>query len=264
MRAKTAVVILFCLSVAFCASAQQKLQRARAKDPKYQYNLGLVYLNQSNLNPGNIDIAIGYFVKALALDTRYYPAWNALGQAHMFKGSLEEAAKAYQKCLEIDPQFTEARNNLGIVYQEMNQLDKAEVEFQKALTDTTYQTRELPYCNLARLYLSQNRLDLAYEHVQKALQIRPRLAMGHNLKGMILERQGKPEDAVTAYEQAVKLVPDDIQFNFNLGAAYVKTGETAKAREIFLKLSGRVTDPDMKARVAQYLKDLSGKDPSGR
>ncbi|MGD1009877.1 MAG: tetratricopeptide repeat protein [Candidatus Aminicenantales bacterium] len=259
MRAKSVLVLFLSSTLAFCATSQQKLQQSRAKDPKYQYNLGLVYLNQSYLDPKNIDEALKCFVKALTLDTRYYLAWNAIGLAQSLKGNLAESAKAYEKCLEIHPEFTEAHNNLGAIYQEMNQLPKAEAEFQKALLDMAYPTRELPYYNLARLYVLQDRLDLAYESVQKALQIKPRLAMAHNLMGMILEKQNKMEDAVSAYERAVKLVPDDLQFSFNLGAAYLATGETAKAKEIFLKISPRVTNPAMKARLDQFLKVIGDK-----
>jgi len=262
MRAKTPTVLLLCATLAVCASTQQKAQKAQAKDPKYQYNMGLVYLNQSNIDARNIDVAISYFVKALSINTQYYLAWNAIGLAQSLKGNLQESAKAYQKCLEIYPEFTEARNNLGTIYQEMNQLDKAEAEFQRALADLSYQTRELPYYNLARLYLVQNRLDMAYESVQKALQIKPRLAMAHNLKGMILEKQNKPDDAVVSYEQAVKIVPEDILFNYNLAVSYYNVKELAKAKSLFLKISPHVVDPEMKVKVSQYLKELDAKDPT--
>jgi len=261
MRAKSVIVFLLSSTLAFCATSQQRMQQSRAKDPKYQYNLGLVYLNQSNLDPRNIDEAIKYFVKALALDTRYYLAWNAIGLAQSLKGNLAESARAYEKCLEIRPEFTEAHNNLGTIYQEMNELPKAEAEFQKALLDMTYLTRELPYYNLARMYVLQDRLDLAMVNVQKAIQAKPRLAMAHNLMGMILEKQNKPEDAAAAYERAVKIVPEDLQFNFNLGAAYLGTGETAKAKEVFLKIAPRVTNPVMKARLEQYLKVIGDRKP---
>ena len=261
MRAKSTIVLLLCATLSVCASTQQKTQRAQAKDPKYQYNMGLVYLNQSNMDAKNIDVAITYFVKALSLDTQYYLAWNAIGLAQSLKGNLPESAKAYQKCLEVYPEFTEARNNLGTIYQELNQPDKAEAEFQKALMDPSYVSRELPYCNLARLYLTQDRLDLAYEHVQKALRIKPRLAMAHNLKGMILDKENKPEEAVTSYEQAVKIVPEDILFNYNLAVAYYNLKEPAKAKSLFLKISPHVVDPEMKVKVSQYLKDLGEREP---
>lgn len=260
MRNRMFVVLLLSASLTCCASPQQKLQQTRAKDPKYQYNVGLVYLNQSNADARNIDEAIKYFVKALSLDTRFYQAWNGVGLAQSLKGNLQESAKAFEKCLEINPGFTEARNNLGSIYQELNQLDKAEAEFQKALFDKTYLYHELPYYNLARLYVLQGKLDAALDNVEKAIKFKPRLAMAHNLKGIILDKQGKPEEAVSAYEQAVRVVPDDVQFGFNLGVSYFGIGNYDRAKDVFLKISPRVTDPAMKTRVEQFLKDIQARE----
>ena len=249
MRAKAMAVLTMCACLAFCASAQTKTQKAREKDPQYQYNVGLFYLNQSD-----VENATKYFVKALSLDTRYYLAYNAMGLAHSMKGRLDEAAKSYLKCLEINPKFTEARNNLGTVYQEMNQLDKAEAEFRTALQDLTYQNRELPYFNLARLNVLQNRFDEALENVLKALQIRPRLAMAHNLRGLIYEKLNNVVEAVASYEQAVRIVPDDVPFNYNLAVAYFKNGDYSRSKETFHKIQGKVTDAETRDTIARYLR----------
>ena len=249
MRAKAMAVLTMCACLAFCASAQTKTQKAREKDPQYQYNVGLFYLNQSD-----VENATKYFVKALSLDTRYYLAYNAMGLAHSMKGRLDEAAKSYLKCLEINPKFTEARNNLGTVYQEMNQLDKAEAEFRTALQDLTYQNRELPYFNLARLNVLQNRFDEALDNVLKALQIRPRLAMAHNLRGLIYEKLNNVVEAVASYEQAVRIVPDDVPFNYNLAVAYFKNGDYSRSKEIFHKIQGKVTDAETRDTIARYLR----------
>lgn len=254
MRAKAIAVLSICVGLAFCASSQAKIQRAREKDPKYQYNLGLFYLNQNQ-----VDESVKYFVKALSLDTNYYLAYNALGLAHSMKGRLSESAKAYEKCLEVSPMFTEARNNLGTVYQEMNLLDKAEEEFKKALLDLNFQNRELPYFNLARLHVIQGRLDEAYDEVQKSLQAQPRLAMAQNLKGIILEKRNNLAEAIAAYEQAVKIVPEDLVFNYNLAVAYFNNEEYAKAKEIFLKISGKVADAETKDAISRYLKLIGDK-----
>ncbi len=249
MKAKAIAVVTICAGLAFCASSQAKGQRARDKDPQYQYNLGLFYLNQND-----VDSAMKYFVKTLSLDTKYYLAWNGLGLAHSMRGRLDESAKAYQKCLEVNPRFTEAHNNLGTVYQEMNQLDKAEREFRTALADLTYQNRELPYFNLARLYVLQNRLDEALDNVQKAIQIKPRLAMAHNLKGLIYEKKNDLGEAISAYEAAVKIVPEDILFNYNLAVAYFKNEDYARSKQAFLKIQGKVTDAATKDAIARYLR----------
>ena len=249
MKVKAIAVVTLCACLAFCASSQTKLQRAREKDPKYQYNLGLFYLNQND-----IDSAVKYFIKSLSLDTRYYLSWNALGLAHSMRGRLDESAKAYQKCLEINPRFTEAHNNLGTVYQGMGQLDKAEEEFRKALADLTYQNRELPYCNLARLYVLQGRLDEALDNADKAVQLKPRLGMAYNIKGQILEKKNDLGGAVAAYESAVKAVPDDLLFSYNLGVACFKNGDYARAKEVFLKIQGKVADSETREAIARYLR----------
>ena len=254
MRTKALAVLTICASLTFCASRQVKIQKAREKDPKYQYNVGLFYLNQNN-----VDEAVKSFVKALSLDTRYYLAWNALGLAHSMRGRLNESVKAYQKCLEINPQFTETHNNLGTVYQEMKLFDKAEEEFKRALLDPLYQNRELPYNNLARLLVLQNRLDEAYDNVQKAIQIQPRLAMAHNVRGNILEKRNNLSEAIAAYEQAVKIVPEDLLFNYNLAVALFKNGDYARAKELFLKVSARVTDAETREAIGRYLKLISEK-----
>ncbi len=249
MRIKAIAIVTLCASLAFCASSQTKVQKARDKDPKYQYNLGLFYLNQSD-----VESAVKYFVRSLTLDTRYYLAWNALGLAHSMRGRLDESARAYLKCLEINPRFSEAYNNLGTVYQGLGQLDKAEEAFRKALADPTYLNRELPYTNLARLYVLQGRFDEALENADKAIQIKPRLAMAHNIRGQILEKKNDLGGAILAYEQAVRIVPDDVLFSYNLGLACFRNADYPRAKEVLLKIQGKVSDAETRESISRTLR----------
>jgi Tfp pilus assembly protein PilF len=249
MRAKALAVLTICLGLAFCASSQNKIQQKQQKDPKYQYNLGLYYLNQND-----VENATRSFTNSVALDQGYYLSWNGLGLAHSMKGRLDEAVKAYEKCLQVNPQFTEAHNNLGTVYQEKGQLDRAEKEFQKAIADLAYTNRELPYFNLARLYVVQDRLDEALDNVQKALHLKPRLAMALNLRGLIYEKKNIIPEAVASYEAAVKAVPEDLNFSYNLAVAYFKNEDYSRAREIFLRIQGKVTDAEIRDTIARYLR----------
>ena len=259
MRVKTIAVLTITASLAFCASAQskvQKAQRAQQKDPKYQYNLGLYHLNQNN-----VDEAANCFLKTLSLDPKFYLAYNALGLTYSMKGRLDDAVKAYLKCLELNPQFAEARNNLGTVYQELKLLDKAEAEFKAALLDPAYQKRELPYFNLARLYFLQGRIDEALDNVNKSLQIQPRLAMGHNLRGLVYEKQNDLDLAVASYEQAVKIVPEDLAFSYNLAVACFKKADYVRAKELFLKIQSRITDAETRETIARYLRLIGDRGP---
>ena len=258
MRTKVIAVAAICAGLAFCASAQSKVEKLRANDPKYQYNLGLFHLNQNN-----VDEAVRCFTKSLSLDPRFYQAWNMLGLAHASKGRLEEAVKSYRRSLEINPQFSEVHNNMGTVYQEMGHLDLAENAFKTALADPLYPNRESPLYNLARLYVVENRLDEALENASKAAEIKPRFAMAHDLKGVVLEKMGRLEQAILAYEAAVKIVPEEVRFNYNLAVALFKAGGYARAKELFLGISGKVTDAESRDTITNYLRMIREKGGAG-
>jgi type IV pilus assembly protein PilF len=248
LKIQAAVLLAACLPLVLCASAQKRMERARDKDPKYQYNLGSFYLNNND-----IDQAIGAFRRSIELDGRFHLPYNGLGLAYTMKGNLTEAAKAFEKCLALNPQFTEARNNLGMTYQELGYLDKAEAEYKRAISDLAYPSREMPYCNLARLYLNKGLNEAALETVQKALLVNANMALAYNLKGMILEKMNRLPEAITAYEIATRKVPDEVGFGYNLAVAAFKNNERDKARAEFERILPKVTDPELRDRINQYL-----------
>lgn len=239
---------ILCIWSCSASPSPKKIQLAKDKDPQYQYNMGLFYLNNSQ-----VDEAVKYLNKALALNPRHYLAWNAMGLANSMKGDLEGSIAAFRKCLEINPQFSEAHNNLGSIYQEMNMPGKAEDEFRKALLDPTYNSRELPLYNLARMSFTQGKLPEAYGFAHRAVQTKPRFAMAHNLKGLILEKMGSLEEAISSYEQAARIVPDDMDFAFNLGLASFKNKDYGRAREVFEKIMPMVTDTDMRKTIQECM-----------
>jgi tetratricopeptide (TPR) repeat protein len=255
MKNQRVFIIGLCLGLVTCASSQKKLQEAKEKDPQYQYSMGAFYLNNNNLEE-----AARYFQRALALDPRHFQSLNALGLANSMKGNFAEAEKSFLKCLEISPGFSEARNNLGMVYQEMGFPDRAEAEFKKAVADPAYSSKELPYYNLARLYSIREDWENALFYAEKAIQANTRYHAGYALKGYIMERQDKFNEAVECYKEAAKMVPDDVSYNFHLAAAYFKNGELRSAEEILERILPLITDPEMKQTADSYLKTIREKE----
>lgn len=256
MKIKAVMVGVICLGLAYCASAQAKLEAQRAKDPRYQYNLGLMYLNNPSSGPGALDQAVAYFDKAIALDPKYFLAYNARGLTMIMKGDLTGATKSFQKCLEINPLFSEARNNLGSVYESQGLTSQAEDEYKRVLADESYPTKELPYYNLARMTYALGKFDDALSYIQKALQSNTRFAMAYNLRGMIYTKMNLQSDAVSSFRQAVKLVPDDMNFQFNLAVAYFDSGDKDQADDIFATILEKTTDPELRAKVTDYRKKI--------
>jgi len=255
MKKAAILVIALSLSLMGCASSQKKLQMAKEKDPQYQYSMGAVHLNNNNL-----DEAIRFFNKALSLDPRHHQSMNALGLVYSMKGDLREAERYFHKCLEVAPSFTEAHNNLGMVFQEMGFPDRAEEEFKKVIADPNYGHKELPYYNLARLYSLRQNWDMALFFVDKAVQTNSRYHLGYNLRGYILEVQGKLPAAIESYKQALKLLPSDISYKFSLAAAHFKNNDLREAEEILAEILPLISDPGMKEQAESYLKAIKEKE----
>jgi len=253
MKPKFIFIFIISLSLIFCASSQTKIERARKKDPKYQYNMGLFYLNS-----GNIDEAVKYFNAALSLNPRYDVAFYSLGLAYSMKGNFEEAVKNYQTCLKLNPSLADAHNLMGTAYQEMGLLDKAEQEFKIAIADANYRLKELPYYNLAKLYAAKNNFDEALVYAEKSIEMKNNFSMGYNLKGMILENLSRYKEAIESYEKALVYIAKDkdVDIHFNLAVAYFKNNELSKAKELFMNIYSRVTDAEMKKKIDEYLRTI--------
>lgn len=252
---KAVIIISLCLGLTFCAVSQAKLQKKQENSPQYQYNRGTAYLNPAG---GEIalDEAIKCFDRAIALDPKHYLSWNAKGLAYSMKGDFKTAIQSLQRCLEINPSFSEAHNNLGTLYDAQGLFSLAEAEYSKVLSDPNYASKENPLYNLAQMYFRQGKNDEALDFLLRALKINTRYAMAYNLKGKIFDRMELPSEAIASYEQAVKIVPDDMNFQYDLAEALFNSGEKDRVERILSLILGKTTDPQMRVKVAELKKRM--------
>lgn len=251
MKLKQFMVVLICIQFAFCASSQTKLERSREQDPRYQYNIGLSYLNSNQ-----IDLAITHLKRSLSLEPNNPLALNAMGLAYSIQGRFDESVKHFKECLKINPSLADAHNNLGLVYHEMGLANQAEQEFLAATQDAQYTSRELPFYNLARLYFTQDKHEDALFYVQKSLEIKEDYLLALNLEGQILMSQDRIGQAIQSFQKAQKNSPDDIAVSFNLAEAYFKGERFDDAKKIFDSIYLKTTDPELKKRIEAYLKQI--------
>ncbi|RKH37833.1 social motility TPR repeat lipoprotein Tgl [Corallococcus sicarius] len=119
-----------------------------------------------------------------------------LGVQAQQHGHVQDALAEYQKALDANPDNPEAHNAMGIL-----------------------------------LHLSFRRLDEASAHYEKALKLRPTFSDARNNLGNLRLDQGRYDDAIKLYEEAL----NDMQYRFgfsaqgNLGWALYKKGDTANA-----------------------------------
>lgn len=233
------------LILAFCASSQNKKARENEKSAQYQYEKAIVAMKY-----GLVDEGIKYLNQALSLNPDHYQSYDLLGLAYFKKQNLTEAASAYQKFLELQPDVSEVHNKLGFVYKEMGFLDKAEEEYKKAYSiDGNYEAS----FNLAKLYLEQNKLELALDYAQNSIQKNTRSSIAYNLQGVILNKMARYPEAIRSFQSALSIVPDDVVTNVNLGIAYINNKEFDKARLLLEKILPLVKDQTLKDKINEYL-----------
>jgi len=243
---KTLLLLAVSLIMAFCTTTQTKIERENDNNPQYQYEKAVIAMKYEL-----VDEAIKYLNQAISLDPNHYQSYSLLGLAHFKKRNLFQAASAYEKCLELQPDMSEVRNSLGFIYQELDVLDKAEEEYKKAYSIDSNHNASF---NLAKLYFGQNKLELALDYVQKSIQKNSRASNAYNLQGVILNKTGRPAEAIKSFQNAIRISPNDIIIRINLGIAYINNKEFDKARTLLEKTLPHIKDQSLKDKVSEYLK----------
>jgi chemotaxis protein methyltransferase CheR len=99
----------------------------------------------------------------------------------------------------------------------------------------------------AKLHANQLQLEAAEAQIQLALARAPLLAPAHYLHGMILQEQGRFEDALTAIRRCVYADSTFVLGQYALAALLDRLGQAARAatvRETVLKLLERYQPSD--------------------
>jgi tetratricopeptide (TPR) repeat protein len=86
-----------------------------------------------------------------------------------------------------------------------------------------------PHYNLGVVLSDQGRLEEAISHYSEALRIKPDYANAHNNLGNALTKQGSLKEAISHYSKALHIKPDYDLAHINLGVALVKQGKLKEA-----------------------------------
>jgi protein O-GlcNAc transferase len=190
-------------------------------------------------------------------------AYDNLGIYYHYKNQPDDAIKWYRMAESVAPNYSASLNNIGTYFYSRGDLDSAKVYFHKSLRVEPDEDKTL--MNLGRIALDQGNLDTAQYYYNKAKAAAPfgvgaqealdeitRRKSGtappveagsfDNLLSLAerLANQGKFEQAEKFYLDAMKLKPDDIRLENNLGFAYQadkKYDEAAKCFNRVIQLS---------------------------
>src|SRR5580700_11546975 len=202
--------------------AKNKIQEELLRNPSSVEGydlLGIVYTDEKDYAQ-----ALEAFQQALKLDSNSTRALNNLGNLYVAENKLDLAEKEFRKVLRLEPGNRDGNYNLGLVLMAKGSPLAAISHFQRV-----HPLDIAARSNLIRAYLRAGRtaegLRLATD---LSAQNKDDVQL-HFTLGVLLASEKQYRAAQLELQQANALQPETLEILYNLGQAYLRTAEYAKA-----------------------------------
>ena len=167
-------------------------------------------LSQSN----NVAAAVLHLQNAIRIYPKYFEALLLLGTAYMDQSNWDKAELTLTHALEIYPKGVNALFALGELYLRQNKnADAEKVLLQgQEFEDRSWQSHLClghVYWNMAAKFRDEAHyrplLEKSYVQAKRALQLKPDLAAAHLLKGNLLFKARRADEALHEFEEYIRL-----------------------------------------------------------
>src|SRR5580700_3329379 len=217
---------------------------------------GHICLGRIDDGTGHSAEAAAEFQLALGLEPTNEEAAIGLALAYEHEGKITEAEKAYQQAIQAHPNSRYSYNMFGTFYKRRDEYEKALQMLAKVIqiAPEWYGT----YVNIGSIYNDMGRYEKGIDPLKKSIAIRPSYSGYVNL-GAAYFGLNRFDDAAKAYQEAIKLDPEQQVIWGNLAAALYYSGKKDQAvgpsrKAIELALADLKVNP----RDAELLSSLAG------
>lgn len=159
-----------------------------------------------------------------------------LGITYSGKGLNDKAIKEFRKAIDLKKDYSEAYNYLGTIYLKDGQWDKAIDSFDKALSNIVYDTPALALYNMGWAYYKKGDYAMALSKYYGAISREPNtvlLPMLEKNMGLATLAQGRVDEAIQHFTNALKIEPEFMESQYWLGECYLKQRRMEEARAVF-------------------------------
>jgi serine/threonine-protein kinase len=186
---------------------------------------------------GNADRAITQLEKVLTEDPNSAIAHAHLASAYLRKQQtnpdpqwMKLARENAQRAIALNTDLAAGHVSMGFVHLEAAERPQAAAAFRRAAELDPL--NPLPHLGLALNFARQNQDVEADAAFRKAIQVGPQEWRGHSEFGQFHFQRARYADAVTHWEAALKVTPDNAVVMRNLGGAYFLNGRPDEAASI--------------------------------
>ena len=155
------------------------------------------------------------------------------GSVFFQRGYFDQAAASFQLALREDPSSAEACYGLGSAYLNLKRTAEARASFERAtkLRANYPDTVANAWNNLGLIATQEGRTDEAVRCFQEAVRLSPDHLIALNNLGNGYRLQKNWDAARKTFERALKVSPTDADANYGLGMIFAQADDTAHAYE---------------------------------
>jgi tetratricopeptide (TPR) repeat protein len=229
--------------------AEQALSQAvRLQDglPEAHYLLGLCLTQRNRLVAAQASLK-----RAVDLDPTLVEARESLAEIQRRLGRRTDEVRQLEALVDLEPSRPERVVALAQALDRQGHRDAALQLLGRAARQ--FEQSALPYVALGRMWLDTDRDDPDPVLVDKAIEALTRAVASDErsesltLLGRAWLRKGDRARALTAFEQATKVLPVDPDAFALLGETAERAGKTAQARDALVRASALAGDSDARA-----------------
>jgi tetratricopeptide (TPR) repeat protein len=221
------------------SSLTAETQKSKRSTAERYYSQGVAQLSRDDYSR-----AVSFFERAFELDSNYAEAWYQAGFCYGLLGRHPDALKASKQAAKLRPEWPQTYVNIGASNYALGQYKEAADAYRQAirLDDDNADTQYAYGLTLNKLNKTDEEI-LAY---RRAIIVKPDHANALDKLGQAYFRQKRWGDAAKAFDQLQIYKPDAKTYN-SLGESYLELGKPDESLTAFNNALGY--DPDFdKAR----------------
>lgn len=166
--------------------------------------------------------AIDTYIEAIEKAPGFIPLYCLLGDIYRSIGQFDDAITEYKMAIWLDPLNIQAYRHLCQAYEELGDYDSAIEVYEKLIQ--IMPTMPEFHSNLANILYVKGDMENAVSHFQTAITLNPNKrwtsVINQTLGFVYQEAKQDLDAAISSYQSAYLLTPDDIDIYVNLGSAF--------------------------------------------
>jgi tetratricopeptide (TPR) repeat protein len=202
--------------------------------------------------------AILQYRNALRVDPRFGEARYGLAASLQATDRQENAIREYIRAAELLPDRADVQVRAATIYVGLRQFDAARQHAAAALAADPANTEA--HLVLANALAGLRDLSAAVEEIEEAIALSPDDSRPYTSLGVLRAAEGKPEEALAAYLQAVEVDPASVDARLALGHYYWNAEEIAKAEETIKEALARDEQHRLGNRMLAFLYLTTGRE----